>query len=214
MSSLTRSVLKSVLAIETKEGVGAVVRRRFVETMVLRNLTPSLTLNHFRIGKGSGFSDYPHRAYRHILQATHFLHSRRQRSDRHQSDPLRPTDMKILPVIRELLNLEESIGWPLAKEVSDFHTNYGLAATSGIRDQLFMLEFQFMKTAGQTLLVQNFGSTFLSKCVRSAVVSYVNRYQLTTEHKVLAHRSKTPMRLVSLPRIWKARMDLIRLHMS
>jgi len=60
MSSLTRSVVKSVLSIETEEGAGAVVRRS-IGTMVLRNLTPFLMLDHFRIGKGAGFPDHPHR---------------------------------------------------------------------------------------------------------------------------------------------------------
>ena len=60
MSSLTRSVVKSVLAIETEEGAGAVVRRS-IGTMVLRNLTPFLMLDHFLINKGAGFPDHPHR---------------------------------------------------------------------------------------------------------------------------------------------------------
>lgn len=60
MSTLTRSVVQGVLAIETKEGVGAVVRRS-IGTMTLRNLTPFLMLDHFRIGKGAGFPDHPHR---------------------------------------------------------------------------------------------------------------------------------------------------------
>ena len=60
MSSITRSVAKSVLAIETKEGAGAVVRRS-IGTPALRNLTPFLMLDHFRIGKGAGFPDHPHR---------------------------------------------------------------------------------------------------------------------------------------------------------
>ena len=60
MSSLTRSVVKSVLAVETQEGAGAVVRRS-IGTMALRNLTPFLMLDHFHIGKGAGFPDHPHR---------------------------------------------------------------------------------------------------------------------------------------------------------
>ena len=60
MSSITRSVVKSVLAIETQEGAGAVVRRS-IGTMVLRNLTPFLMLDHFHVGKGAGFPDHPHR---------------------------------------------------------------------------------------------------------------------------------------------------------
>jgi hypothetical protein len=60
MSRLTRSVVKSVLAIETEEGAGAVVRRS-IGTTALRNLTPFLMLDHFHIGKGAGFPDHPHR---------------------------------------------------------------------------------------------------------------------------------------------------------
>ena len=60
MSSVTRSVVKSVLAIETQEGAGAVVRRS-IGTMALRNLTPFLLLDHFHISKGAGFPDHPHR---------------------------------------------------------------------------------------------------------------------------------------------------------
>ena len=60
MSSITRSVVKSVLSVETQEGVGAVVRRS-IGTAALRNLTPFLMLDHFRIGKGAGFPDHPHR---------------------------------------------------------------------------------------------------------------------------------------------------------
>ena len=60
MSRLTRSVVKSVLAIETEEGAGAVVRRS-IGTTALRNLTPFLMLDHFHINKGAGFPDHPHR---------------------------------------------------------------------------------------------------------------------------------------------------------
>lgn len=60
MSTITRSVVKSVLAVETKEGVGAVVRRS-IGTMALRNLTPFLMLDHFHVSKGAGFPDHPHR---------------------------------------------------------------------------------------------------------------------------------------------------------
>lgn len=60
MSSLTRSVVKSVLAVETHDGAGAIVRRS-IGTPALRNLTPFLMLDHFRISEGAGFPDHPHR---------------------------------------------------------------------------------------------------------------------------------------------------------
>jgi len=60
MAAITRSVAKSVLAIETEEGVGAVVRRS-IGSMSLRNLTPFLILDHFNVSKGAGFPDHPHR---------------------------------------------------------------------------------------------------------------------------------------------------------
>jgi len=59
-SRLSRDVVKKILAIEQSEGVGARVRRS-IGSMNLRNLTPFLMLDHFRIGNGAGFPDHPHR---------------------------------------------------------------------------------------------------------------------------------------------------------
>ncbi|KAG6820605.1 hypothetical protein H0H93_014521 [Arthromyces matolae] len=58
--SLSRSVVKKVLAIETPEGDGALVRRS-IGSMKLRNLTPFLMLDHFHVSRGAGFPDHPHR---------------------------------------------------------------------------------------------------------------------------------------------------------
>ncbi|KAJ6477182.1 RmlC-like cupin domain-containing protein [Mycena vitilis] len=58
-SSVTRSVTKKVLAIETPEGQGALVRRS-IGSAGLRNLTPFLMLDHFHVKQG-GFPDHPHR---------------------------------------------------------------------------------------------------------------------------------------------------------
>ncbi|RXW24121.1 hypothetical protein EST38_g1730 [Candolleomyces aberdarensis] len=60
ISRVSRHVVKKVLAIEQSEGAGARVRRS-IGSMNLRNLTPFLMLDHFRIGKGAGFPDHPHR---------------------------------------------------------------------------------------------------------------------------------------------------------
>ncbi|OCH95507.1 hypothetical protein OBBRIDRAFT_720226 [Obba rivulosa] len=60
LSSVSRRVVKKVLAVETPEGDGALVRRS-IGSMKLRNLTPFLMLDHFHVSKGAGFPDHPHR---------------------------------------------------------------------------------------------------------------------------------------------------------
>jgi len=60
MTSISRSVIKKVLAIEQGEGAGARVRRS-IGTAGLRNLTPFLGLDEFTVAKGAGFPDHPHR---------------------------------------------------------------------------------------------------------------------------------------------------------
>lgn len=58
--SVSRSVVKTVFAVETPEGDGALVRRS-IGSMNLKNLTPFLMLDHFHVSKGAGFPDHPHR---------------------------------------------------------------------------------------------------------------------------------------------------------
>ncbi len=58
--AVSRSVAKKVRAIETGEGAGATVRRS-IGTPALRNISPFLMLDHFRIPEGAGFPDHPHR---------------------------------------------------------------------------------------------------------------------------------------------------------
>ncbi|WFD35565.1 hypothetical protein MCUN1_002421 [Malassezia cuniculi] len=60
MKQITRSVVKKVFAQEQSEGVGARVRRS-IGTRELRNLSPFLMLDHFRVDEGAGFADHPHR---------------------------------------------------------------------------------------------------------------------------------------------------------
>ncbi|KAF9532934.1 RmlC-like cupin domain-containing protein [Crepidotus variabilis] len=60
LSAVSRQVVKKVLAVETPEGAGALVRRS-IGSMTLRNLTPFLMLDHFHVSKGAGFPDHPHR---------------------------------------------------------------------------------------------------------------------------------------------------------
>lgn len=60
MSFTSRSIAKTVKAIEQSEGVGARVRRT-IGTRSLRNLSPFLMLDHFSVPYGAGFPDHPHR---------------------------------------------------------------------------------------------------------------------------------------------------------
>lgn len=60
LASVSRSVVKKVLAIETSEGVGARVRRS-IGSMALGNLSPFLMLDYFHVAEGAGFPDHPHR---------------------------------------------------------------------------------------------------------------------------------------------------------
>ncbi|KAF8350747.1 RmlC-like cupin domain-containing protein [Amanita rubescens] len=60
LSFISRSVTKKVLAVETPEGDGAMVRRS-IGSMALRNLSPFLMLDHVNISRGAGFPDHPHR---------------------------------------------------------------------------------------------------------------------------------------------------------
>lgn len=58
--SLSRTIRKVFLAVEQSEGAGARVRRS-IGTPQLRNFSPFLMLDHFRIAPGAGFPDHPHR---------------------------------------------------------------------------------------------------------------------------------------------------------
>ena len=55
-----RTVARVVKAVEQAEGAGARVRRS-IGTPSLRNFSPFLMLDHFRVPKGAGFPDHPHR---------------------------------------------------------------------------------------------------------------------------------------------------------
>ncbi|GAA5974525.1 hypothetical protein JCM11641_002075 [Rhodosporidiobolus odoratus] len=57
---VSRSVTKAILAVETPEGAGAMVRRS-IGTPQLRNFSPFLMLDNFKVSEGAGFPDHPHR---------------------------------------------------------------------------------------------------------------------------------------------------------
>ncbi|SPO26901.1 related to Pirin [Ustilago trichophora] len=75
--TISRGVAKKVRSIETAEGAGAVVRRS-IGTPALRNISPFLMLDHFRIGEGAGFPDHPHRGQTTI---TYILDGQSQHED-------------------------------------------------------------------------------------------------------------------------------------
>jgi hypothetical protein len=54
LSSVSRNVVKKVLAVETPEGAGALVRRSIGSTS-LKNLSPFLMLDHFHVKQGVCF---------------------------------------------------------------------------------------------------------------------------------------------------------------
>lgn len=54
LPSVSRNVVKKVLAVETPEGAGALVRRS-IGSMNLRNLSPFLMLDHFHVEQGVCF---------------------------------------------------------------------------------------------------------------------------------------------------------------
>jgi len=60
MQQISRHVVKKVFAREQAEGVGARVRRS-IGSRELRNISPFLMLDHFRVDEGAGFADHPHR---------------------------------------------------------------------------------------------------------------------------------------------------------
>ncbi|KAJ1023586.1 hypothetical protein NDA16_003203 [Ustilago loliicola] len=75
--AISRGVAKKVRSIETAEGAGAVVRRS-IGTPALRNISPFLMLDHFRITEGAGFPDHPHRGQTTV---TYILDGQSQHED-------------------------------------------------------------------------------------------------------------------------------------
>ncbi|KAF9480120.1 hypothetical protein BDN70DRAFT_878007 [Pholiota conissans] len=77
LAAISRIVTKKVYAVETPEGVGALVRRS-IGSMSLRNLTPFLMLDHFHVKEGAGFPDHPHRGQATV---TYMLEGESQHED-------------------------------------------------------------------------------------------------------------------------------------
>lgn len=56
-----RSIFKAIQATENSEGAGANVRRSIGESESIKNFTPFLIFDHFKVSPKSGFPDHPHR---------------------------------------------------------------------------------------------------------------------------------------------------------
>lgn len=72
-----RTVNRSIKAIEQSDGSGAHVRRS-IGTPVLRNFTPFILLDYFKLSKNSGFPDHPHRGQETV---TYMLRGRMDHED-------------------------------------------------------------------------------------------------------------------------------------
>ncbi|GAA6015497.1 hypothetical protein JCM11491_004372 [Sporobolomyces phaffii] len=116
MSSIpqvSRSVLKSVLARETPEGAGAVVRRS-IGTAQLRNFTPFLMLDNFRVAEGAGFPDHPHRG---MSTVTYMLEGEFQHEDfaGHKGN-IGPGDLQFMIAGKGIMHAEMPIHGPGKKD--------------------------------------------------------------------------------------------------
>lgn len=107
MSSTTeftpRAVAKAVPAREQAEGVGARVRRT-IGTAAVRNFTPFLMLDHFKISPEAGFPDHPHRGQETI---TYMMKGRVDHEDfTGSSGTLEPGDLQFMTAGRGVVHAE------------------------------------------------------------------------------------------------------------
>lgn len=77
MQQISRRVAQKVFAQEQSDGVGVRLRRA-IGNRQIRNLSPFLMLDHFRIDEGAGFADHPHRGQTTV---TYMLHGKSEHED-------------------------------------------------------------------------------------------------------------------------------------
>ncbi|PWN53320.1 hypothetical protein IE53DRAFT_384207 [Violaceomyces palustris] len=105
-SLISRTVVKKVRSIETAEGAGAVVRRS-IGSPALRNISPFLMLDHFRISEGSGFPDHPHRGQTTV---TYMLEGQVQHEDfAGHAGTIGPGDLQWMNAGRGIMHAEMPI---------------------------------------------------------------------------------------------------------
>lgn len=112
-AQVSRSVVKSILAIETSEGAGAMVRRS-IGTSQLRNFTPFLMLDNFLVKEGAGFPDHPHRG---MTTLTYMLEGEFEHEDvKGHKGRIGPGDLQFMIAGRGIMHSEMPVHGPGKKD--------------------------------------------------------------------------------------------------
>ncbi|BGP18059.1 hypothetical protein JCM10213_008405 [Rhodosporidiobolus nylandii] len=110
---VSRSVSKAILAVETPEGAGAVVRRS-IGTQQLRNFSPFLMLDNFKVAEGAGFPDHPHRG---MTTLTYMLEGEFEHEDfKGHKGRIGPGDLQFMIAGRGIMHSEMPIHGPGKKD--------------------------------------------------------------------------------------------------
>ncbi|GAA6048540.1 hypothetical protein JCM3770_006543 [Rhodotorula araucariae] len=112
-AQVSRSVVKAILARETPEGAGAMVRRS-IGTPALRNFTPFLMLDNFVVKEGAGFPDHPHRG---MTTLTYMLEGEFEHEDvKGHKGRIGPGDLQFMIAGRGIMHSEMPVHGPGKKD--------------------------------------------------------------------------------------------------
>ncbi|GAA5977278.1 hypothetical protein JCM10908_004920 [Rhodotorula pacifica] len=112
-AQVSRSVVRAILAIETPEGAGAMVRRS-IGTSQLRNFTPFLMLDNFLVKEGAGFPDHPHRG---MTTLTYMLEGEFEHEDvKGHKGRIGPGDLQFMIAGRGIMHSEMPVHGPGKKD--------------------------------------------------------------------------------------------------
>ncbi|GAA6016894.1 hypothetical protein JCM8202_004472 [Rhodotorula sphaerocarpa] len=112
-AQVSRSVVKAILAVETPEGAGAMVRRS-IGTSQLRNFTPFLMLDNFIVKEGAGFPDHPHRG---MTTLTYMLEGEFEHEDvKGHKGRIGPGDLQFMIAGRGIMHSEMPVHGPGKKD--------------------------------------------------------------------------------------------------
>ncbi|GAA5864984.1 hypothetical protein JCM8547_004261 [Rhodosporidiobolus lusitaniae] len=110
---VSRTVVKKILAVETPEGAGAVVRRS-IGTNQLRNFTPFLMLDNFKVSEGAGFPDHPHRG---MTTLTYMIEGEFEHEDfKGHKGRIGPGDLQFMIAGKGIMHSEMPIHGPGKKD--------------------------------------------------------------------------------------------------
>ncbi|TID31280.1 hypothetical protein CANINC_000121 [Pichia inconspicua] len=112
MFKALRSIGKVIYAKERAEGAGAVVRRS-IGVIGMRNFTPFLMLDHFKVNPKAGFPDHPHRGQETVTLVikNYMLHE----DFTGKSGVLRPGDLQLMTAGKGIMHSE----MPYSEDGSD-----------------------------------------------------------------------------------------------